>query len=303
MKYSVFHVEGGIGKNIVATNIVRNIKKTYPDRELIVVSPYPEVFLHNPNIYRIFKMGNCPYFYEDYIKDKDVLVFKHEPYNSHDVITRKKNLARAWCKSLDLEYDFNKPEFYANQIEEQNAMLLKQTYSNDKPMIAVQINGGLGAVPRHVNFNWFRDLPPRYIQPIINKHKDKFNFVQIKANHQIQLENCTQIDLTLREMFLLLSQCHSALTIDSVTQHCMAAFQKPSVVCWVGNSPIVYGYPLHTNIASNFKFEKGNVESYLDPYPLQTQGHQCPLNYDVNNLFDGKIIEEEFEKIIKTDKV
>lgn len=303
MKYSIFHVEGGIGKNIAATNIVRNIKKTHPDRELVVVSPYPEVFLHNPNIYRIFKTGNCPYFYEDYIKDKDALLFKHEPYNSNDVITRKKNLVKAWCKSLDLEYDFNRPELYFNQIEEQNALLLKQTYSNNKPMVAVQINGGMGVAPRHINFNWFRDLPPRYIQPIIEKYKDQFTFVQIRANYQIQLENCAQVDLTLREIFLLLSQCESAISIDSVTQHCMAAFQKPSVVCWVGNSPVVYGYPLHTNIASNFKFKRDNVESYLDPYPLQTQGYQCPLDYDVNTLFDENIIEQEFAKLIQNSSV
>lgn len=298
MQYSVFHIEGGIGKNIVATNIVRTIKKAHPERKLIVVAPYPEVFIHNPNIYRVYKTGMCPYFYEDYIKDKDTIVFKHEPYNSNDVITKKTNLAKAWCKSLGLEYDTNKPELYFNQIEQQNALLLAQTYSNGKPMIAVQINGGLGTTPHHVNFNWFRDLPPQYIQSIINKYKGEYTFIQIKANHQIQLENCAQVNLTPREIFLLLSQCRTALTIDSVTQHVMAVFKKPSLVCWVGNSPIVYGYSMHTNIASNLKFEQDNLESYFDPYPLQTQGHQCPANYDVSTLFNPETIEDEFVKLL-----
>jgi hypothetical protein len=299
MKYSVFHVEGGIGKNIVATNIIRNIKKSHPERELVVVSPYPEVFIHNPNVYRVYKTGTCPYFYEDFIKDKDTLVFKHEPYNSNEVITRKTNLTKAWCKSLGLEYDYNKPELYFNQIEEQNALLLFQQYSNNKPVIAVQINGGMGAVPRHINFNWFRDIPPQYVQPIINEYKDKFTFLQIKANNQIQLNDCVQLDLSLREIFLILSQCKTAISIDSMTQHCMAAFKKPSLVCWVGNSPLVYGYPLHTNIASNFKFLYDNVESYLDPYPLQTQGHQCPKNYDINNLFNMEVFKQEFENLLR----
>lgn len=298
MKYSIFHVEGGIGKNIVATNIVRNIKKTHPDRQLIVVAPYPEVFVHNPHIYRLYKMGNCPYFYENYIKDQDVLVFKHEPYNSSDVITRKKNLVKTWCNSLGLEYDFNKPELYFNQIEQQNAVLLGQSVANNKPMIAVHVNGGLGTTPNHVNFNWFRDMPPRYVQPIIEKYKEKFTFVQIRSNQQIQLDNCAQVDLSLREIFLLLSQCKTAISIDSMTQHVMSVFEKPSIVCWVGNSPVVHGYPLHTNIASNFKFEKENFESYMDPYPLQTQGHQCPLDYDVNTLFDQNVLEEEFKKLL-----
>jgi hypothetical protein len=298
MKYSVFHVEGGIGKNIVATNIVRNIKKLHPDRHLVVVSPYPEVFLHNPYVYRVYKIGMCPYFYEDFIKDKDTIVFKHEPYSSNEVITRKTNLAKAWCKSLDLEYDSNKPELSFNQIEQQNALLLTQNYSNGKPLVAVQVNGGMGVAPRHINFNWFRDLPPQYVQPIINKHKDKFTFVQIRSSNQIQLENCTQVDLTLREVFLLLSQCKTAITIDSLTQHVMAAFQKPSLVCWIGNSPIVYGYSLHTNVMSNLKLNEENLESYLDPYPLQTQGHQCPQSYDVNALFNPETLDQEFQKLL-----
>ena len=298
MQYSVFHIEGGIGKNIVATNVARNIKKTYPDRELVVVSPYPEVFVHNPDVYRVYKTGMCPYFYEDYIKDKDTIVFKHEPYNSNEVITRKSNLAKAWCKSLNLEYDVNKPVLNFNQIEQQNALLLQQAYSNGKPMVAVQINGGMGNSPRHINFNWFRDLPPQFVQPIINKYKDIFTFVQIKASHQIELENCTQVDLSLREIFLLLSQCKTALTIDSVTQHVMSTFQKPSLVCWIGNSPIVYGYSMHTNIVSNLEFKYDNVESYLDPYPLQTQGHQCPQNYDATILFNQETLNKEFEKLL-----
>jgi ADP-heptose:LPS heptosyltransferase len=299
MKYSVFHVEGGIGKNIVATNIVRNIKKLHPDRHLVVVTPYPEVFLHNPHVHRVYKIGMCPYFYEDYIKDKDTIVFKHEPYNSNEVITRKTNLAKAWCKSLALNYDANKPELHFNQIEQQNALLLAQNLSNNKPMVAVQINGGMGASPRHINFNWFRDLPPQYVQPIINKHKHEYTFVQIKSSNQLKLENCVQIDLTLREVLLLLSQCKTAITIDSVTQHVMAAFQKPALVCWVGNSPVVYGYSLHTNVMSNLKLNEENLESYLDPYPLQTQGHQCPQSYDANALFNPETLANEFEKIVK----
>lgn len=301
MKYSVFHLEGGIGKNIVATNVVRNIKSAHPDRELIVVAPYPEVFLNNPNVYRVYKTGMCPYFYEDFVKDKDTIVFKHEPYNSNEVITKKTNLAKAWCKSLQIEFDTNKPELYFNQIEQQNAQLIAQNYSNNKPLIAVQINGGLGNTPKHINFNWFRDLPPRYVIPVIEKYKNDFTFVQIKTGNQIQLDNCVQVDLNTREMFLLLSQCKTAICIDSVTQHVMSVFDKPSLVCWIGNSPTVYGYSKHTNVVSNLEFKHDNIESYLDSYPLQTQGYQCPPDYDVNTLFNQETLNKEFEKLIQTE--
>ena len=98
-------------------------------------------------------------------------------------------------------------------------------------------------------------------------------------------------------MFLLLSQVKGAVCIDSVLQHVMAAYNKPSLVCWIGNSPIVYGYALHSNIVSNLKTNYQNLESYLDPYPLQPKGHQCPTEYNVVTLFDYSKIKEEFVKM------
>ena len=72
-KYIVFHIEGGIGKNIMATAVVKAIKKQHPDREIIIVSPHSGLWLNNPDIYRIYLMGQTPYFYEDFIKDKDII--------------------------------------------------------------------------------------------------------------------------------------------------------------------------------------------------------------------------------------
>lgn len=297
MKYSIFHIDGGIGKNVVATNVVRNIKKTHPDRELIVVSPYPEVFLYNPNIYRVYKAGACQYFYDDYIHNRDTIVFKHEPYFSNDVITRKTSLAEAWCKSLQIPFDANTPELYVNNIERQNSQVLfSQINNNGKPVIVIQINGGVGVKQNQINFNWFRDLPPFYAQNLISKYSDKFHFVQIRGANQIALEGAQQIDLSLRELFLLLANCKGAVGIDSMLQHVMTAFNKPSLVFWIGNSPAVYGYSLHTNLIASVDLS-GHIESYLEPYPLNTLGYQCPSSYKMIDLFDQNTISSEFEKL------
>jgi len=294
--YSILHVEGGAGKNIVATNVVRNIKKTHPDRKLVVVAPYPEVFLHNPHVHRVYKTGVCPYFYEDYIQNKDTLVFKHEPYNSNDVITRKCSLAQAWCQSLGLELDRNAPELFFNNIERQNSNVLLNQINTDKPIIALQINGGMGNKQNQINFNWFRDLPPFYAQALINQYADRFTFVQIKNSHQVALQGALQVDLSLREIFLILAQCKGAIGIDSVVQHAMAAFGKSSLVFWIGNNPTVFGYDMHTNMVANVP-AADNLESYLDPYPLNTHGHQCPAGYRMVDLFDAKEIISNFEKL------
>ena len=54
-KYVVFHIQGGLGKNVAATAIIKSIHKKYSDRKLIVVSPYPEIFLNNPYVWRAYK--------------------------------------------------------------------------------------------------------------------------------------------------------------------------------------------------------------------------------------------------------
>ena len=42
----VFIVEGGIGKNIAATAVVKSIKHAYPTRNIIVLAGCPEVFFY-----------------------------------------------------------------------------------------------------------------------------------------------------------------------------------------------------------------------------------------------------------------
>ena len=70
-KYVVWHIEGGLGKNVAATALVAAVKQKYKDRKLILVVSYPEVFLNHPDIHRVYRGGMVSYFYDDYIKDKD----------------------------------------------------------------------------------------------------------------------------------------------------------------------------------------------------------------------------------------
>ena len=36
-KYVVWHIEGGLGKNIAATSLLSTIKSKYPDRKFIMI--------------------------------------------------------------------------------------------------------------------------------------------------------------------------------------------------------------------------------------------------------------------------
>ena len=67
MKYSILHCEGGIGKNILATAVVSSLKSSDPERKIIVVCAWPQVWFNNPDVYQIYPFGQVANFYKNYI--------------------------------------------------------------------------------------------------------------------------------------------------------------------------------------------------------------------------------------------
>jgi hypothetical protein len=64
-KYIVWHIEGGLGKNVAATSLLPSLAKKYSDRKIVVVASYPEVFLNHPHLHRVYRVGMTAYFYDD----------------------------------------------------------------------------------------------------------------------------------------------------------------------------------------------------------------------------------------------
>ncbi|MFZ9376790.1 MAG: hypothetical protein ACO25K_06670, partial [Candidatus Fonsibacter ubiquis] len=56
-KYSIFHVQGGIGKHIAATAVAKAIKNNHPDRKLIVVCAYTDIFINLTFVDRVYSLG------------------------------------------------------------------------------------------------------------------------------------------------------------------------------------------------------------------------------------------------------
>jgi len=134
----IFHVEGGLGKNVEATAVLRAIRKKHPDRQIIAVVSYPEVFLFNDNVDRVYRVGATPYFWADYIKDKNPIIYKHEPYFESSHINKQKHLIDTWCDSHGLVNDGKGPELPMNLIQANIA----NKYVRKRPVLLIQTNGG-----------------------------------------------------------------------------------------------------------------------------------------------------------------
>jgi hypothetical protein len=288
-KYIVFHIDGGAGKNVAATAVCRSIKTAYPEHNLVVVTAYPEVFLHNPNIYRVYKFGNLPYFYDDYIKNKDSKILRLEPYHTEDFLYRRKHLSEIWCDLFNIPTTGEKPEIYLTQRE---LMFISRQYQDARPVLLIQPAGGADNQPHP--YSWARDLPPPIAQDIVNNVKDKFkSVVHVRRDNQTPLENTIKLTDNLRNIFCHVALADKILGVDSLIQHVAAALNKPATVCWVTNSPKVFGYNIHNNIlAKGHKSFSHQIDHYLDQADwVGNNFYQCDYT-DLNTIFDKQQIIE-----------
>jgi hypothetical protein len=282
-KYSIFHIEGGLGKHIAATAVARVIKKNYPERQLIVVCAYPEVFMNLDFISRVYRHGNTPYFYQDYIKEQDFLMFKHEPYFTTEHIKKEIPLIENWCKLYNLEYSGELPEIKFNFRQ---AQYNNKLWSRSKPILLIQTNGGpLEQQP--YPYSWTRDIPHYIHEAVINAFKETHHIIQIcrEESQSIDSPYVEVITKTLSnmELFGLVAMSDKRLLIDSSLQHAAMALNKPSTVLWIGTEPKVFGYDLHSNISANLNDDDFKLpDSYLFDYNFLGTLHECPVMNQTN---------------------
>ena len=291
-KYIVWHIEGGLGKNIAATSLISSLKQTYKDRKLILVVSYPEVFLNHPDIHRVYRVGMTSYFYDDFIKDKDTIIFKHEPYFQSEHITKKKHLIENWCDLLGVKYEKQMPILYPNMIQKN----IIYNWKRDKPVMVIHSNGG--PLQQDSLYSWTRDMPYEIVDAIVQRYSNKYHIIQVGRDARQAAPGVEFIDLPLtnHELFSILPLSDKRVLIDSSLQHAAAAMKLKSTVLWVGTSSKNFGYDIHSNIIA--KPPKGNVkmiDSYLFDYSFDGIAHECPY-MDVTEMFD---INEIFKSIDK----
>jgi hypothetical protein len=287
-KYSIFHIEGGLGKHVLATAVARCIKNNHPDRELIVVCAYPEVYLNLDFVSRVYRLGNTPYFYDDYINEKDSLIFKHEPYFTEDHIHKRLPLIQNWCKLFNLEYNGENPTLNFNLRQQQVGV---NKWQRQKPIMVIQTNGGpLNDQP--YPYSWTRDIPMDVAQQVVNSFKDYYHIIQICRNEANALQGVEVVkdQMSNMELFSLLLLSQKRLLIDSCLQHAAAALGLQSTVLWVGTSPKVFGYNMHHNIVAQLPNTVKLPDSYLFDYNFNGMVHECPL-FDTNIFDINEIIE------------
>jgi hypothetical protein len=292
-KYVIWEVKGGLGKNVAATSLIKSLSEKYPDRDLILVCSYPDIFLNFREIKRVFDVENLSYFYEDYIENKDTIIFKSEPYEQTNHILRKQSLIKTWCDILDLKYSSQLPEIKFNYPQ---SLQSYTTWSRSKPILLLQTTGGPFPLPFPPNsppplppYNWSRDLPYEIALQVITKYSSEYHIIHLTRPNGYQLpgvDERIEEELPKMMLFSLVEASQKRILIDSCLQHVAAGLGLPSIVFWITTSPTVFGYDLHNNILANFPHRANQlIKSYDFDYQFSHNDHECPFN-SIDEIFD-----------------
>jgi FkbM family methyltransferase len=283
----IFQIDGGIGKSIAGTAVCKAIKTQFPKDKLYVITGYPEVFLCNPNVDKVFNFINLTYFYQDHIEGQKVKTFLHNPYLETDFINLNGHLIKVWCEMFGIKYNGEQPELFINNRERD---FFGKNFGSDKPIMLLQTNGGAPNQPN--KYSWTRDLPMATAQQVVNAFAPHYNIVHIRREDQLGLQNTTPLQADFRAVATLISMSSKRLFIDSFCQHAAAALNMPSVVCWIGNTPTQFGYDIHTNIIASEPTIKPELRhSVFSKYNISGQPTEFPYNHEGEIFNASQIIE------------
>jgi len=306
-KTIIMPITGGIGRNIFATAVINNFRKVYPTKKLIVVAGYPDIFINNPQINRVYSFNTVQHLYEDYIdKNPDTLLLEVEPYRHPDYITGNKHIVTSWCELLEIPCDDIMPKLFFSKSEKDIA----KAYINkfDKPMILLQHTGG--PVPNNnsstemdkaisQSMMYRRSLREETIQKLVTMLSESGYLVgSVQATNQFSPEKTEKISFPLRAIFCLIPYVKGIISIDSFLHHASAALNVPSLVLWMGTSPEKLGYGMHKNLRRNEcpTPECHRPNSYA--FDILTNGSQwvCPHN-DLCTDYEAQMIFDEYKQM------
>lgn len=250
----VLLISGGIGRNLMSTAVVRNIKKAYPDKDIVVLAGCPDIFLRNPYVKKILNHGQPVYFYEDYIKAKKTVVLTVEPYQHFDYVYKKKHFVECWCEMLDIPCDSVYPEIFFGETEQRMAELYCEKF--DKDMVLLQHCGG--KVPEDKSEKqkiisksgmYKRNLKEQTIQEIVDGLINRGYMVgSVQADTQFCPSMADKINFPIRAIIALIPYVAEVICVDSFLMHGTAVFKKKSLAIWGGTSPKVLGYEHNVNL-------------------------------------------------------
>lgn len=279
----ILFVQGGAGDVLAQTPMIRCMRQTYPDDKIVVLSTYSQLLENNPNIDVLISLKDPKDFYSEYVLDQNVRFFKKRflyDYIMDDWASGTKNLIEFACNCYGVKWDGAGPELYLTEYEKRATKTFMSQTNKKKVLLHVycavpsdgghqvlmcdlckgtgkipdgsvcQKCGGSGKIVIRQKTNGLKDIDPQILAPIIEKHKNKVDFLQIGLEGEPIVPGAVDcLGMPMREAIALIDQCDSFIFAESLFAHCAGALKKPGIVIFQNTDPEFFGYPTAFNLS------------------------------------------------------
>ena len=219
---------GAPGDAIITANVIRCLKKNYPELKINCITPHPELIALDPHIDKINQQETFYSFDSTYWE----LIIRKE--NSQNIIEH--NMLRL---GID-KYDY-KANYYLSEDEKKWAK--NETSNFNKPLLAI-CTKSKEPVKNWPEGNWLE---------LIQNLKAKFSVIQLGDSNEPTYDGVHRYagTLSMRESAAILSKANYFIGPDSLLMHIANGLNIPSTIIFGGSRPVgCFGYSENINLRS-----------------------------------------------------
>ena len=266
-KKCVVTVEGGLGKNVMFTAMLKELAKKY--EKIYVLSPYFDVFKACPYVTDAFPMGQVSTLYQQLCLSDDCDVLWKEPYTNQKFIKKQVHLFDAWAeelgitlsqKAMDMVPEISK---YTELplVKAQTEELLKQL--NGQKFILIQLCGGQSPLAPQLDKdgklipyndhneglkrNYYRG---QELVDLLKKTYTEHRILHFALPNEPSYEGADKVQAPYLVFHELCKHADKVVCTDSSLQHLATGVCKDVTVIWGETRPEHFGYSCNKNICA-----------------------------------------------------
>ena len=251
MKKVLFTIEGGLGKHIIATALMKELKERYS--EVNVVSPYPDIMQACKWVDNSFQFGMNDLSELVY---SDCDIYSGNPYTHQDFIKKKIHLLDAWSEQLGIDGYSETPIIDTARVSRDIKIKTDKIIEElGGKYIVIQLNGGQSPIAEgkgeYVEI-LKRNYP--YAQELVDEIKKKYpehTILNFSLPNEPILNGAIKLQAPYIFYFNILKDADKIICIDSALQHMAAAVEKKATVIWGETRAEHFGWDIHNNIVKD----------------------------------------------------
>lgn len=279
-KKCLINVEGGLGKNIMLTSILKELKEKGAYDEVYVISPYYDVFKACSVVTDAFQPG-LGTLYQELVLDPDCDVLWKEPYSNQKFIKKECHLFDAWAAEFGITLA-DKADTYVPCLDKVTKEYPALRQIADEKMnewnhnfCLVQFTGGQSPLTPQKDqqgnpvpyMNAQEAIKRNYAkgEQIVQLLKEKWpgtTVVHFGLPNEPSVNGAIKIEVPYLTYRLLAAEAKEIICIDSSLQHLATGVNDNVTVIWGETRPEHFGYACNRNVAAKHVL---NSQPYFKP--------------------------------------